>query len=230
MMTWFLVVQLPLLGGCQTDWSAAPEKPGKSVSIESILVTSFQVIIPYGQVETISCPVSNAVCQPGTIAEGAEDFLTNTVYTYMKEKTDFHLVPPGRGDRIRYEILKEDLGMSPRRLLVEMGKRLQTEAVLAGTLYRFRQRVGGPLSVETAASVGYGVHLIRVRDGRLLWSRHFDETQKSLSEDLFKFGTFVKRGGAWLTAQELATFGLNTIMADFPASDGPEKKAGGSEF
>jgi TolB-like protein len=73
------------------------------------------------------------------------------------------------------------------------------------------------LSVETAASVGFGIHLIRVHDGRLLWSRQFDETQKSLSEDLFRLGTFVKRGGAWLTAQELSRFGLEAVMEDFPS-------------
>ena len=107
--------------------------------------------------------------------------------------------------------------MPARQLLVQTGKQLKADAVLAGTLYRFTQRVGGALSVETAASVGFGVHLIRVADGRLIWSRQFDETQKSLSENLFKLGTFVERGGAWLTAQELSRFGLKSIMEDFPS-------------
>ncbi|MDY6954621.1 MAG: nucleoid-structuring protein H-NS, partial [Thermodesulfobacteriota bacterium] len=60
------------------------------------------------------------------------------------------------------------------------------------------------------------IHLIRVADGRLIWVGHFDETQHSLSEDLFRWKTFLKRGGGWLTAEQLAAFGLQEVMATFP--------------
>jgi hypothetical protein len=65
----------------------------------------------------------------------------------------------------------------------------------------------------TTASVAFGIHFIRVADGRLIWVGHFDETQHSLSKNLFKLATFVRRGGGWLTAEQLATFGLRETMA-----------------
>ena len=60
------------------------------------------------------------------------------------------------------------------------------------------------------------MELIRVSDGRTLWSRAFDETQRSLDEHLLKLGSFLKRGGGWLTAEQLASSGLKEVMASFP--------------
>jgi len=87
---------------------------------------------------------------------------------------------------------------------------------MSGTIYRFRQRVGTSLSVTTPASVAFAMELIRVSDGRAIWSRAFDETQRSLDENLLKLGGFLKRGGGWLTAEELAAFGLNEVMSSSP--------------
>ena len=101
-------------------------------------------------------------------------------------------------------------------LLVEMGKKLQADAVMSGMIYRFRQRIGTSFSVDTPASVALGVHLIRVADSRLIWTGIFDEMQHTLSENLLKWRTFVRRGGGWLTAQQLATFGLHETLATLP--------------
>jgi hypothetical protein len=70
--------------------------------------------------------------------------------------------------------------------------------------------------VDKPASVAFGIHFIRIADNRLIWGGHFDETQHSLSENLFKLRKFVKRGGGWLTAEQLATYGLQETMATFP--------------
>jgi hypothetical protein len=55
-----------------------------------------------------------------------------------------------------------------------------------------------------------------VTDGRTVWSANFDETQQSLSQNLFQLGTFLSRGGRWVTAKEMATTGLNNILEKFP--------------
>ena len=58
--------------------------------------------------------------------------------------------------------------------------------------------------------------LIRVADGRILWSGRFEETQKSLSENLFNLGTFVRRGARWISAEEMAHSGLEQMLQTFP--------------
>jgi hypothetical protein len=187
------------------------------LQIRTILVVPFELITARGKTDTVRCPISSVICQTGPIEGEAEAFLTMQLFAHIRDKTDYTLIPPVVAEGIRFKIISRNIGISPRDLLMEMGKEAKADAVLGATLYRFRQRVGGVLSVESPASVGFGVHLIRMADGRLLWSRHFDETQQSLSEDLFKLGTFVQRGGGWLSAEDLATAGLKQIMTDFPA-------------
>jgi hypothetical protein len=108
--------------------------------------------------------------------------------------------------------------LSEQDLWIETGRDLGADAVIVGHLYRFRERIGTQYSVEVPASVAFDIHLIGVRDGRLLWSGKFDETQQSLFEDLYQLGTFLSRRGRWITAQELAVSGLEGVLETFPAS------------
>jgi hypothetical protein len=67
--------------------------------------------------------------------------------------------------------------------------------------------------------------LVDVRRGDVIWSAQFDETQKSLSENIFAFGDIGSRGVRWLSADQLAQEGvkkaigqLHQIIARGPAS------------
>jgi hypothetical protein len=103
-----------------------------------------------------------------------------------------------------------------RKILIAMGQKLAVDAVLVGFVYRFRERVGKGFSAESPASVAFDLHLIRVMDGRTVWSANFDETQQTLGQNLFQLGTFLTRGGRWITAEDMASGGLNDIMNEFP--------------
>jgi hypothetical protein len=142
--------------------------------------------------------------------------MAKQLLAFLQGNTPYALIPSSAAGGIRSEIIAQDPGMSEPELLVEMGKKLQADAVMSGMIYRFRQRIGTGFSVDTPASVAFGIHFIRVADGRLIWTGIFDETQHSLSENLFQLGNFIRRGGGWLTAEELAAFGLQKTMATLP--------------
>ncbi len=189
------------------------------VDLDTILIVPFESI-DRKEINTIDrCPVCNAVLKQGQIESGSDSFMTMELTTVLKTETTYTLFGPGMAEGVRSEIISEDIGISRRRLLVETGRRLGADAVISGIVYRFRQRVGTTLSVNSPASVGFGIHLLRTSDGRLIWSKHFDETQRSLSEDLFKIRSFVERGGRWLDVEELAVYGLREIMAGLPVHD-----------
>ena len=42
----------------------------------------------------------------------------------------------------------------------------------------------------------------------------FDETQQPLSENVFRLGTFLKRGGKWITVDQLAQEGVEKVVDD----------------
>ena len=77
-------------------------------------------------------------------------------------------------------------------------------------IYRFQERRGGNFSVVQPASVGFHVHLFE--DGHLKDVFVFDETQQPLSDNIFRFFTFLKRGGKWITAGELAREGVHKAV------------------
>jgi hypothetical protein len=213
----FVALASLCLVGCGSTQSTPEHESARFPDIDQVLIVPFKSVTHSRKIDTtVRCPICGAVFQTGPIEAGADKYMTRQLVAFMKGKTPYELILPDMAEGVRSEILAEDIGMSQRRLIVEMGKRLRADAVICGTIFRFRQRVGTALSVETPASVAFGIHLIRVGDGRLIWVRRFDETQRSLSEDLFKLRTFVRRGGGWLTAEELAIFALHEAMASFP--------------
>jgi hypothetical protein len=142
--------------------------------------------------------------------------MTEQLMAFLNEETAFTLIPPGTGEGVRSTILTESVGTAERDIQIETGRRLGADAVVSGTIYRFRERVGTGYSVQTPASVAFGMHLIRVADGRLLWTGHYDKTQQPLSENLFNFSNFIKGGASWLKANDLADEGFDGVMKTFP--------------
>jgi hypothetical protein len=59
----------------------------------------------------------------------------------------------------------------------------------------------------------------------MLWSGEFDKTQRSLAENLFAMGDFIRRRGEWVSASRMATDSVRRILADFPAPPGEAEAA-----
>ena len=76
--------------------------------------------------------------------------------------------------------------------------------------------MGSPLGVERPAAVSFDLHLFRLRDEKMVWLGKFDETQRPLSENLLKIGSFIRRKGSWLTAAELASVGMDEMLGKLP--------------
>ena len=213
----FLAISTLCLPGCALRLPTSAPESTRPLGIHSVLVVLFKNATQRYEIGTsVRCPICGAVFVTATVEPAADTYMTGQLMTFLKSKTEYTLIPPGTAEGVRSRVLSEDVRISELDLLVEMGRGLQADAVISGMIYRFRQRIGTAFSVDTPASVAFGIHFIRVADGRLIWVGHFDETQHSLSENLFKVSTFVKRGGGWLTAEELARFGLHEAMATFP--------------
>jgi hypothetical protein len=104
----------------------------------------------------------------------------------------------------------------PFSVAVQIGRELGLEAVVIGGVYRYEQRQGSALGVQSPASAAFDAHLIRVADKKVLWSGRFDETQHSLSENLLKIGSFVKGGAQWVTVERWSEIGVESILRTFP--------------
>jgi hypothetical protein len=111
------------------------------------------------------------------------------------------------------------LAAKPEAAAALLAKKLKADAALIGYVSMYQERVGSRLGANPAASVGFEVKVVAV-DGRVLWIGHYYERQRPLTED---FVGFVKRYGMFVTAEELAEYGVEEILKEFPFGAGREK-------
>ena len=97
--------------------------------------------------------------------------------------------------------------------LRQIGQMVYADAVMIGRVSRYRERVGDEWGAKSPASVAFVLDLIDVRRGDVIWSAHFDETQKSLSENIFAIGDIGQRGVRWLSADQLMQEGVKKALA-----------------
>ena len=194
------------------------ETASAPVNIEKLLILPFKDMARiYGENVSIRCPLCGNIFTAGKVEQGADNILTDHLVGLIKNQKNFKLIPTSQAQGVLAGLLlKNKKALSEQDLLVETGRALNADVVMIGYIYRFRERLGKRYSVAAPASVAFDIHLISMTDGRILWVGHFDETQRSLSEDLFQLGKFLKRKAAWITAKELAFSGLENVLQACP--------------
>ncbi len=202
--------------GCRTDPAVTDPAPVLH-GAKTLLVVPFKDLSKvYGENRNVRCPLSGNVFMAGPVPDRAPETLTRHLRSLLASETDFRLLtaPPEAG--LEEAAMKQRGGtLAEGRLLTRAGRMAGADLVMAGHIYRYRERVGNGFSVESPASAAFDLHLIRVRDGRLLWTGYLDETQHSLSENLFLFEIFLEREAKWLTVEELALSGLKHVVEPF---------------
>ena len=214
-LCWILI--LGLFFGCQSPVHVS-EPPSAPLSFEKILVLPFKdASMTGGESQHPRCPVCGRVFISGEVADDAAIFLTDQVVSRLKSHTNYQIVYTGLTTASLTALYSaNETTVAAKKALADRGRRHGADGVLVGFVYRYKERVGKGYGAESPASVAFDMHLIRVADGRMIWTAHFDETQQSLGDNLFQLGSFLSRGGRWVTAEELAKSGLEKILEKFP--------------
>jgi len=171
---------------------------------------------PDNVAETMTCPYSRFCFENDSIKQGADQTLTRLLQTMLDRNFNGQVIALDRAVEA-FEILKIDHAKdTPSVVLLKLGEKLNADYMMAGNVWRYIDRVGTSFSVEKPASVAFAVYLVDMKTGELIWSDRYDETQQALMENLFNAKDFFKQGARWLTADELAKFGMNKIFNHFP--------------
>jgi hypothetical protein len=212
----FLLTGIVFFSSCGGDYIVR-EKPPNLYGIKKILILPFKdMAAVFGENMNGRCPVCGKVFTTGEVAENAADMLTEHLFVLLKDRKNIELIPSSQAQGVMSGLLAgSKKEWQERNLQLEIGRALNADAIFAGYIYRFKERIGTKYSVDLPASVAFDIHLIRVNDGRVLWSAHLDETQQPLSDDLFRLNLFLKRKAKWITANEMAFSGLEDMLKDF---------------
>ncbi len=198
---------LLLLAGCAASKPAAPAAPaapatGPETALNSIIVLPVDTLINSDDQANLA--------KARQLTTGAE-VLTRLIQDYFSGVDTVKVISPEQR-----KVLTEGYIADRTAQARAIGRRLNTDAVLLVTINRYIERHGGDYSADQPASVAFDFKLMAVKSGRTLCSGFFDETQKSLFENLLSFRGAMKRKFQWITAADLAREGIESRFGQCP--------------
>jgi len=212
-----LAVPLWLLAGCASSKAVRPSDVQHGPSgLKRIAVVSFERLTPSDASRSAGMPIGGTVLPACESSDRADAVVQELFLDRLERMATVSVIPPYQNEFLYRKLREDDPRLPGVAKLVRLGKALEADGVAAGYVSCFRERVGYAYSVQRPASVTFGIYLIRVRDGEIVWGGVYDKTQQSFTENLLQASTFFRRGMKWVTAAELAEDGVDELLKSFP--------------
>lgn len=147
---------------------------------------------------------------PGYAAEK----MTELFWGRLQDRKGIQVLFPGEADRV----VSADEGlanMNAERAAATVAARLKADAALFGIVSVYQERVGSRLGADPPATVGFEIKVVAA-DGQVLWVGDYYERQRHMGEDFIGFF----REWGFLTAAELAEYGVDEVLKRFPFGGG----------
>jgi hypothetical protein len=221
---------LLLIGGCAPSKVAIERSPElNNYTVKSIAIIPFDAIETPQMTEPRDAEFSvPAGAKRSDMSMGKPDVTSRLDYptvgvpTYAAEKITrmiYGRLQNWQGIRVvPYEdVVQAMKGMedakaiSLAKLAQQIAGKLGADALLFGKVFVYRERGGSKFGGDPA-TVGFEIKLVAA-DGRALWVGNYYEQQRPLTEDVVGF---VQRGGVFVTAEQLAQFGAERLVREFP--------------
>ena len=212
----FFFLLFIFLAGCATQPAKASVAVKSDIPHLKIAVVHFQRVTPDENTRMANCPLTGAIFRACGSPTDSEKILENLFLEKLRSSSANILIPPDEADAI-YKTLSTGPSKVPQsQVLKTIGEKLNADAVLIGYLFCFRERIGYEYAAEKPASVAFGIYLISVKNGSLIWKGVFDKTQQSLFENVFELPSFIKGKGKWVQAEFLLREGVEDVLKTFP--------------
>jgi len=160
--------------------------------------------------ETLTCPICELSFKAENIKEGADRAITRYVQEALERRYRGKVIALDEVARVYQEIPRDETKDTPRSLGQKAGEALGADLMIVGAVWRYRDRIrdvkgrergasantdmGRIYSInnvrdesgsERGASVAFDMYLIEVSGGKTVWKKRFDETQRSLTENVW---------------------------------------------
>jgi hypothetical protein len=155
----------------------------------------------------IERPLSQTVSVP----TGAGDIVTQLLWSRLQARQGVTVLSPSEAAKtlMSQAASPPSAGQSPA---VTIAKQLKADASLIGQVLVYQERVGGRFGASPTATVGFEAQVVAA-DGQVLWEGNYYEKQRPMTEDLMGF---IQRRGMFVTAEELAIYGVDHMLLEFP--------------
>ena len=110
--------------------------------------------------ETFTCTLDKFCLDPEDVKDGADEFLTRQVHERLLNRLGRSVVSMKEAEKA-YENITIDLSNeTPRSLAKRMGEKVNANLVMVGTVWRYKERIGGTMAMESPASVAFALYLL----------------------------------------------------------------------
>jgi len=149
--------------------------------------------------------------QTVTVPTGAGDIVTQLLWSRLRTRQGMTVLAPSDVAKALASpaMSQPSAGQSSA---VTVAKQLKADASLIGQVLVYQERVGGRFGASPPATVGFEAKVV-ASDGQVLWEGNYYEKQRPMTED---FMGFIQRHGVFVTAEELASYGVEHMLLEFP--------------
>jgi len=146
-----------------------------------------------------------------TVPTRAGDTVTQLLWSRLKTRKGVTVLAPSEAAKVLASQTVTQLSASPPPA-VTVAKALKADASLIGQVSMYQERVGGRFGAHPPATVGFEAKIVAA-DGQVLWVGSYYERQRPMTEDVMGF---IQRYGVFVTAEELAAYGVEHLLLEFP--------------
>ena len=185
---------------------------GTACAVPSSVVSQRSAAGPGIEVRKVAlAPFARGTLRAADVEQDGVDLIRSRVFEALAEFTDWELVPPEEIDRwLEREQISTD-GSGASEIGPEAARAFAADAVLYGSVRRYRSRLGGPRGSRRPASVWFELEL-KLPDGTRLWRGTYREEQAAVSDNLLALPRAASRGFQWVDASRLALEGARELI------------------
>jgi len=177
----------------------------------SPVVSTPQSISQHDMFSTILSDAEPPPKQVAAVSASAAERVTQLFWKHLQSRKGLHMVP--LGDSAKVAAADGVLAKAkPEAVAAAVARSFKADAALVGYVSMYQERVGSRLGANPTAAVGFEVKVVST-DGQVLWVGNYYERQRPLIEDVIGF---IQRSGMFVTAEELAEYGVDELMKEFP--------------
>jgi len=209
-----------VLAGCQSKPETVKARSGLSaVKVQRIALMPFVRGLHNSSLgdpmnRLLYCTMSNLCFNIKEVKGNADELMTGFLQEALQKSYAGALIPDPTVQAAYAELPKYPATDTPQSLAIALGRKLQADHVMVGIVWRYKERVGTAEASPSPASVAFTLYLLNVAQGTPVWQATFDKTQQALSDNLLNAKEFFSMGARWLTADELARFGIKQVIGE----------------
>ena len=161
---------------------------------------------------------AQSVRQTVIVPTSAGDTVTQLLWSRLRIRQGVTVLVPSEAAKV---LASRAMTQPPANesLGAMVAKQLKADASLIGQVLVYQERVGSRFGASPPATVGFEAKVIAA-DGQVLWVGNYYERQRPMIEDMVGF---FDRWGMFVTAEELAAYGVEHMLLEFPFGKAEEQ-------